>query len=553
MEQIEKAELIRLASGTDEEQQQVMQYCYNLIDKYIRFYMEMDEDYYPIINLWIMGTYIHKKFNSYPYLFFCATTGSGKSRLLNLIANFANNGEMLGNLTDATLFRTANQKCHCIDEFESIKSKELQTLRELLNSGYKKGLKVPRQKEVMTNGNRTYVTEYFEMYSPICMANINGMNDVLGNRCISFILDKNDGFKTKLVEGEGFNEEFRGTLDVIKICCENKFGKGGIGEWNNFIMLNNTPLQKSVGSDGSVAEGGLWEKGERKEESMLNNTPKDTSILNNIPNDITLLNNTSISDGVLPTQPTPPTPTLLTLPTLTNNIIINNNILNNNDIFKYIYESNITGRDLELYFPILILASFVNNDIFFKVLEIAKEMVLTKKQNDISESCDVMFLDYLSKMPYSELDWVPIARFNRDFKDYVGYDVDWIKPEWISHALKRLNLVIETKRTNEGISKRIEFAKAREKLKMFTGMELAVSLEMSLKTKKETKIDAKSEIMAHFKKLADEAPQHDVLLEEWYDKFKDKYSFFEFDKIVQKIKNEGYIFEPKNGYFQGVN
>lgn len=485
-----KTDLIRMAQGSEGEQREVMQYCYNLIDKYLRFYMDLQEDYYPIINLWIMGTYVHKSFNTYPYLFFNATRGSGKSRLLRLISSLVKNGEMLGSLTEATLFRNCGQKTYCIDEFENVRAKELQALRELLNSGYKKGMRVGRQKEVVAGGIKSYITEYFEVYTPICMANINGMNDILSDRCISFILDKSISIKTKLIEGEGFNKEFNDLLEVISVGCACRFTCAGLGDWNNYVMSAYT----------------------------TNTTSLDT-------------------------QPT-------TYPTYTTNTNITINTTNNN-IFKYINESNICGRDLELFFPILIMASFVSDELFFKVLEISKELIQTKKENDKSESSDLILNAYLAMLPYSELDFIPIAKITREFKEYVGYDVDWIKPEWISHALKRNNFIMESKRTNEGISKRLDFALIRAKLKMMNGMETDISSGI-FKSTKEVKKDDKTEIMLHFELLSSQSPQNDVLFEEWRDKFKDKYSMTEFEMIVQKIKNEGLVFEPSAGLFKKI-
>ena len=42
----------------------------------IEEYMDMDEEFYTLVSLWIVGTYFHKQFPSYPYLFFNSLKGS---------------------------------------------------------------------------------------------------------------------------------------------------------------------------------------------------------------------------------------------------------------------------------------------------------------------------------------------------------------------------------------------------------------------------------------------------------------------------------------------
>jgi len=74
---------------------------------------------------------MHSQFMTFPILFINAMRGSGKSRFLNLSSNLANQGIYVhSNLTEAVAFRTKGSLF--IDEFESLGSKEKQTLRELL-------------------------------------------------------------------------------------------------------------------------------------------------------------------------------------------------------------------------------------------------------------------------------------------------------------------------------------------------------------------------------------------------------------------------------------
>lgn len=161
---------------------------YSDIIEILKKYCDLDEKYYSLISLWIIGTYMHNQFPSFPYLFFNAAKGSGKSRLLRLISYLSKDGRMLNSLTEAVLFRTTGMLA--IDEFEQLNWKGKENLVELLNSSYKKGTKVCRMKKVKSLVGESQEVEEFDVYRPLCMANISGIDSVLGDRCLTLILDK---------------------------------------------------------------------------------------------------------------------------------------------------------------------------------------------------------------------------------------------------------------------------------------------------------------------------------------------------------------------------
>jgi hypothetical protein len=208
---------------------------YNQIVEILKRYLDLNEDYYNLIAIWIMGTHIHEKFESYPYLYFNAMRGSGKSRTLRLICKLSYNGTPMTSPTEATLFRTKGTLG--IDEFERVISKDKNALRELLNSAYKKGMKVFRMKK----SNEKYVVEEFEPYRPIIMANIWGMEEVLEDRCITLILEKSgDLKKTRLTEDFETSTSIKNAILSIKRCSlwnvvspQNAYSK-----WNTYITYN---------------------------------------------------------------------------------------------------------------------------------------------------------------------------------------------------------------------------------------------------------------------------------------------------------------------------
>ena len=207
----------------------------------LKKYIDMKEEYYEIIALWIIGTYFHDKFPSYPYLFFNAMKGSGKSRTLNLITTLAKDGQMLNSLTEAVLFRTDGTLA--IDEFEGVSRKGNENLRELLNSAYKKGIKVKRMKQKKTDKGTEQVVEEFEVYRPIAIANIWGMESVLGDRCIQLFLEKsNKSVVTKLIEIFDQEEIVKKTKELLNQCslCRCSFSAEVYQMWNSYITNNYT-------------------------------------------------------------------------------------------------------------------------------------------------------------------------------------------------------------------------------------------------------------------------------------------------------------------------
>lgn len=186
-------------SGEEEKDKNNLIEVYRTIIDVLKYYVDLDEKYYSLIAIWIIGTYFHKEFPSYPYLFFNAMKGSGKSRLLRLITYLSKDGCMLNSLTEAVLFRTTGTLG--IDEFEGLNRKGKENLTELLNSAYKKGIKVKRMKKVKTFNGEEQQVEEFDVYRPICIANISGMDNVLNDRCITIILNRsNNPIITKKVE-----------------------------------------------------------------------------------------------------------------------------------------------------------------------------------------------------------------------------------------------------------------------------------------------------------------------------------------------------------------
>lgn len=244
------SERYSIEDNDDEEFKNKIFEAYSLIIDLLKEYLDLKEEYYNIIALWIIGTYFHNKFYSYPYLFLNAMKGSGKTRTLNLITALSKDGEVLNSLTEAVLFRTTGTLA--IDEFEGMERKGQENLRELLNSAYKKGTKVKRMKKGKVLDTETgkfkeeMVVEEFNVYRPICLANIYGMETVLGDRCISLILEKSfTKSKVNLIEifrEENVVKKVKELLNWCSLCrcsCVGEISKV-YKMWNNYTKYNNT-------------------------------------------------------------------------------------------------------------------------------------------------------------------------------------------------------------------------------------------------------------------------------------------------------------------------
>ncbi len=538
--QVPKELLIKLASGTEEEQKQVMQYCYNLIENLLRKYLDMREEYYNIVTLWVMGTYIHKSFDTYGFLYLNAMKSSGKTRLLKLITSLSYNGEMIGLPSEAAIFRSAENSTLCIDEFESVGNNEKNLIRELLNSAYKKGQTIKRYRKVSTKGVEDYQAIEYNTFCPIAIANINGMDEVLSDRCITMILERsNHPTKTRISEREGFRKEFRNVLEVIKLCMTESYITQLYDGWDEFClkkeegMLNNTIQENSVASVYSMSH--LQDiKREKVDEKEI-----DLTSVHQESDKIGDLDENKANMDYFKNPPN--NNNLHTIHTI-------HYINTTKELYKRLYESNINGRPSELYMPLLFIAYKTKADYFNQLLDSAIEFIERHKDDGLYDNNDMMLLDFLSKSHYNEIDWINTSNLCTDFKQFQGFDDKFVNSKWMGIALNRLNLISERSRKADGSYVRLKIAYIRDRMVIYNANKAFESLDTP-KTQLKARKDAKTELMDRFNQLAKESPKNDVLHEEWYEAFKSKYSYTEFGNIVEKMLKECLIYEPRRGYY----
>lgn len=382
--------------------------AYEDIISQLKYYCDLAETEYHIVALWIIGTYLHKEFDTFPLLFLNATKGSGKSRLLRLIMAMAWNGKVVLDLREASLFRTAQTSSIGIDEFENVNSKEYGTLRTLLNASYKKGASVERMKKVFKDKQESQEVEKFMLYTSVALANIYGMEEVLGDRCINLTLEKSNKPQiTKLIEDFDRNliiQRIKTTLNTIQCSlCSVVTDKNIVNGWNIYV-----------------------------------NKKYDTLTTHNTQYTIT------------------------TLTTQEQTI--------NDEVYRKIDESNLSSRNLELFFPLFLIGNLISPEIFDKILSIAKDMIEERKNEEYIESRDVQLLSYIGKKNPLDNNFVPINRLTQDFKISIAYETEemhWLNSKWIGRALKRMKLIREKRRTAQGIEVILNIQKAQEQIKLY--------------------------------------------------------------------------------------
>ena len=173
------------------------------IRELFRAYIELsDQRLYDFLALWSIGTYFHWLFNAYPYVYVGGISGSGKTKLLTLCSLICFNSMSSGAPTCASLFRLI-QSTRCsvfLDESEVLSNRYTAAdIRNLLLCGYKKGQPVYR---IERTDEWDFEPGSFEIYSPKMLVNIEGLETVLGSRCIDIIMQRgsNRGITARSVE-----------------------------------------------------------------------------------------------------------------------------------------------------------------------------------------------------------------------------------------------------------------------------------------------------------------------------------------------------------------
>lgn len=201
----------------------------------LKKYIDTSEMNYNLLTIWGLGTYFHSQMETFPLLIFLARKRCGKTRTSKLLSalSYGSDGSVSTSVTEAFLFRHKEGTVF-FDEMESISSKDKTTLREIINSVYKRGNKIIRYIERKVDGEKRYVEDIFYPFYPLSLANIYGFNDILEDRAIQIILQRSSKKQTKLIE------DFTSNPDIITLTkklkrLDTKLPSGLFTKWNSYI------------------------------------------------------------------------------------------------------------------------------------------------------------------------------------------------------------------------------------------------------------------------------------------------------------------------------
>lgn len=184
------------------------------IEAYINQYVSFSDSSYSLpIALWTIGTYLWPHFDAFPYLVITSDTKrSGKTRLSEMISFCCSNPLNSAAMSAAGMFRSIAEEKPTIffDEAEVLSSESANTLRAVLNVGYRKGQTVRR---VFKDGVKD-----FETYCPKVFILIGDVFDTLKDR--SIIIRMRRGEVSKRFTYEGAKTEGAELREMIALTVE---------------------------------------------------------------------------------------------------------------------------------------------------------------------------------------------------------------------------------------------------------------------------------------------------------------------------------------------
>lgn len=172
-----------------------------------------------VVALYAIGTYVHRLFDTFPYLAFTGSKASGKSKNGKLLGELAFNAVEAVTLTGGALYLEveAHAATLLLDDREDLAGDEAKAINAMLNAGYKRGGATIR------GSWDTQTAKRFGIYSPKVLTSIKGVNEVLGSRCIHIRMQPSDNDE-KRKKSEDVGAPFWQD-------CRDKLYVWALGEW----------------------------------------------------------------------------------------------------------------------------------------------------------------------------------------------------------------------------------------------------------------------------------------------------------------------------------
>lgn len=150
------------------------------VEAFISKYLDVQPEYRFAAALWVAACHCWDLFDTFPYLVITSTTKrSGKTRFAEILSFMVPRPQNISGVTPAAIFRMIRdlQPVIFVDEAESLSSEAANTMRALLNVGYRKGQTIPRMGKHNT-------VEQWPAYCPKAFILIGDVYDTLRDRSI---------------------------------------------------------------------------------------------------------------------------------------------------------------------------------------------------------------------------------------------------------------------------------------------------------------------------------------------------------------------------------
>ena len=205
-------------------------------EQYVEF---AREEYYDVMPLFVMGTYLFRLYKSLGYLHFNGTAASGKSQNLRILDALAFNTAWASSMSSAALYRSlaGHPGTVAIDEAEGWEGERGEELRRILNAGYLDGSTVKRAEK---GKNDNFIVASFESYGPKAIASINPLDNVIGSRCLIVAMRPAVRIIREFDKDDPRWQRIRDRLYLWMMFHADRVA-GVIGEWNESIRFERAP------------------------------------------------------------------------------------------------------------------------------------------------------------------------------------------------------------------------------------------------------------------------------------------------------------------------
>jgi len=160
------------------------------IEKYLLKYLDLQPLFLKLTALYILFTYIFDKFLELSYINATGDAGSGKSRFGLAMALASRRGLALITPSAASVFRIVDkfQPTMFLDEFNSADSDDAAAIIQILNAGFQRTGKIPRQ---LGTSDGSFKTELFDPFCPKIIGSLKKSNsNAFNSRCIEIEMER---------------------------------------------------------------------------------------------------------------------------------------------------------------------------------------------------------------------------------------------------------------------------------------------------------------------------------------------------------------------------